>query len=63
MAGAHGLANDLNNVIEVAELLKDDPIEIILIGDGPEKNKLADKAKGLKNVIFKSPFIKLKSQK
>ena len=60
-AGAHGLANDLNNVIEAAEILRDAPIEIILIGDGPEKNKLVFKAKGLKkNVIFKSPISKSK---
>ncbi len=59
-AGAHGLANDLNNVIEAADLLRDEPIEIILIGDGPEKNKLLDKAKGFKNVIFKSPLSKTK---
>jgi len=59
-AGAHGLANDLNNVIEAAERIRDEPIEIILVGDGPEKNKLVDKAKGLKNVIFKSPLSKAK---
>ncbi len=59
-AGAHGLANDLNNVIEAAEILRDAPIEIVLIGDGPEKNKLVFKAKGLKNVIFKSPISKSK---
>ena len=57
-AGAHGLANDLNNVIEAAKLLVNDPVKIILIGDGPEKDKLMNKAKDIKNIIFQNPLAK-----
>ena len=57
-AGAHGFANDLGNVIEAAKLILDYPIEIILIGDGPEKKDLIFQAKDLDNVLFKNPISK-----
>ena len=57
-AGAHGVANDLGNVIEAAKSLLDYPIKIILIGDGPEKKDLIYKAKDLDNVLFKDPLPK-----
>lgn len=55
-AGAHGEANGLFNIINTAKYLKDDPVKIILIGDGPEKKRLQSSAKGLKNIIFKDPI-------
>ena len=57
-SGAHGLANDLENVVRAAYFLKDLPIEIILVGDGPEKNNLKNLASGLKNIIFQDPLPK-----
>ena len=36
-AGAHGKANDLENVINAAKILHNYPIKFLLIGDGPEK--------------------------
>ena len=57
-SGAHGAANDLKNVIRAAYYLKDLPIEIILVGDGPEKNNLKSLASGLENIVFKDPVPK-----
>ncbi|MCY6353885.1 glycosyltransferase family 4 protein [Clostridium sp. ZS2-4] len=54
-AGIHGLAQGLETVIEAAEILKDNKdIQIIFIGDGPEKSKLIQMTedKGLDNVTF-----------
>ena len=57
-AGAHGVANDLGNVIKAAKLIQDYPIKIILIGDGPEKKDLMNQAKDLGNVLFKDAISK-----
>lgn len=57
-AGAHGIANDLNNVIEAASSLQEYPIKFIFIGDGPEKEKLILKAKNLNNIFFREPISK-----
>lgn len=59
-AGAHGLANDLINVVKAAEILQNDNINFIFIGDGPEKNNLIKKSKNCKNIKFKKPFSKSK---
>ena len=43
-AGAHGLANDLDTVLKAGKILQNqglsDKIRILLIGEGPEKNRL-----------------------
>ncbi len=54
-AGAHGLSNDLNVVLESAENLKNVPnVTIVLIGDGKEKEKLRARASELqlKNLLL-----------
>jgi glycosyltransferase involved in cell wall biosynthesis len=54
-AGAHGLSNDLDVVLEAAERLKGNPkIAIVLLGDGKEKPALRASAAGrhLNNVTF-----------
>jgi len=53
-AGAHGLANSLSTLMGAACHLRAHPVTFVLIGDGPEKNLLVDKARnaGLNNVIF-----------
>ncbi len=38
--GAHGVANDLIQLVEAAEQLKNSPIRIVLIGDGMQKKML-----------------------
>ena len=52
--GVHGVANHLIQLIEVAELLKDTNIHIVLLGDGPQKMALKQEAqkRGLRNVEF-----------
>jgi glycosyltransferase involved in cell wall biosynthesis len=53
-AGAHGMSNDLNVILESASLLGDTNIQIILLGDGKEKPALIAQAKemNLTNVTF-----------
>lgn len=58
-AGAHGMANHLEQLIEVAEILRDIPeIFIACIGDGiclPQlKRKVSEK--GLRNICFYGPY-------
>ena len=64
-AGAHGVANGLDAVLDAAEELKTrrvDKIKIVLIGDGREKARLIESAKKrqLTNVIFHDPVNKEK---
>lgn len=63
--GTHGIANGLDAVINVAEVLKAkqaDEIKLVLIGDGKLKPDLqiAAKKKGLTNIIFLPPVDKQK---
>ncbi|WP_065410240.1 glycosyltransferase family 4 protein [Pseudobacillus wudalianchiensis] len=54
--GAHGLANNLDIILEAAEYLKtqDEDIQFLLVGDGPEKKRLMEwkEKKQLDNVSF-----------
>ena len=54
-AGAHGMSNDLDVVLDAAKILQDEEkIQIVLLGDGKEKANLQVRAEemGLRNVIF-----------
>jgi glycosyltransferase involved in cell wall biosynthesis len=53
-AGAHGMSNDLEVVIDAARLLHDAPVQVVLVGDGKEKPALVARAAGLglRNVTF-----------
>ncbi len=53
-AGAHGVANALEQLIDAADLLKAENISFVLLGDGPEKAALMKKTQTLKlpNVFF-----------
>lgn len=60
-AGAHGLSNDLQVILEAAALLQaENKIAFVLLGDGKEKPKLVKQAAemGLRNVHFLSPVPK-----
>jgi len=60
-SGAHGMANDLDAVLEAASLLSPHPrVRVILLGDGPEKPRLKGRAEqmGLSNVEFLDPVPK-----
>jgi glycosyltransferase involved in cell wall biosynthesis len=53
-AGAHGMSNDLDVLLDSASLLADTNIQIVLLGDGKEKLALQERAKemNLSNVTF-----------
>lgn len=62
-AGAHGPANGLELVLDAADRLRHearDDIRILLIGDGPSKERLQQQAQrlGLENVVFHDPVPK-----
>lgn len=52
-AGAHGIANALDSFVEAGELLRGKKIRLLLIGPGPERERLIRKAKDrkLENVV------------
>ena len=60
-AGAHGLANSLDMLLDAAALCRDAPVGFVLVGQGPHKDDLRDRARsmGLENVIFLDPVPKL----
>lgn len=53
-AGAHGLANALDTLLDAAHLLSEVPVRFVLVGSGPEKSRLKARvrAERLNNVIF-----------
>jgi glycosyltransferase involved in cell wall biosynthesis len=52
-AGSFGIANHLDQLLEVADSLKNhNDIAFVLIGDGPHKKNLIEKAKDNPNVYF-----------
>jgi glycosyltransferase involved in cell wall biosynthesis len=55
--GAHGLANALESVVAAGELLRGDPVSLLMVGEGPQKQKLqaACSQKDLSNVAFLPP--------
>ena len=59
-SGAHGKVNGLMNVINACKFLKNYPIEIHLVGDGPEKENLIKASLGIKNIKFFDPIPKIK---
>lgn len=61
-AGAHGLSNDLEVVLDAAIHLSDEPaIKIVLLGSGKEKPHLKEYAEQnhLENLVFLPPLSKL----
>ncbi len=60
-AGAHGMSNDLDVLLEAARMLRDVPnLAIVLLGDGKEKPGLQQRASELKlpNLYFLPPVPK-----
>jgi glycosyltransferase involved in cell wall biosynthesis len=53
-AGTHGIANALDTLLDAAALLRDHPVDVVLVGAGPEKTALVRRAAmlGLDNVHF-----------
>lgn len=60
-AGAHGISNDLDILLQAAALLRDrSDILIVLLGDGKEKPRLVEAARNLRldNICFLPPVSK-----
>ena len=59
-AGAHGLANALDALLDAATLLKRDAFDFVLVGDGAERERLARRVadEGLANVRLFEPIPK-----
>lgn len=53
-AGAHGIANSLDTLIDATELCQKDKVAFVLVGQGSEKEKLQINAqtRGLNNIVF-----------
>jgi len=53
-AGSHGLANALQYLIQAADLLREEPVAFLFIGNGPDKETLKNQAAimNLQNVFF-----------
>jgi len=63
-AGAHGIANGLNSVLEVCDILKKrnrEDIKFLLVGDGKLKQYLIEESlnRNLKNIVFHEPVSKV----
>lgn len=59
-AGAHGIANALDSMLDAAALMRHEPITWLLVGSGPEKQRLQQrvKAEKLDRVILLAPVPK-----
>jgi glycosyltransferase involved in cell wall biosynthesis len=57
-AGSHGVANALHHLIDAARLLVGQPVTLVLVGQGPEKDALQSRAQGVDNVVFLPPLPK-----
>jgi glycosyltransferase involved in cell wall biosynthesis len=62
-AGAHGIANALDTIVEAAKLIQErgiDKVHFLMVGEGPEKAGLKTKAKDwrLSNITFHEPIAK-----
>jgi len=61
-AGAHGMSNDLEVILEAADITrKDERVQYVFVGDGKEKQNLIEfaESKNLSNVLFLPPFPKI----
>lgn len=59
-AGSHGISDDLDTFLDAAGILAAQPVEFVLVGQGPDKARLQRKARsaGLFNVHFLDPVQK-----
>jgi glycosyltransferase involved in cell wall biosynthesis len=58
--GSLGIANALENLIDAAQILKNESVQFVILGDGPEKNKLIERThrNAVSNVKFLDPVPK-----
>ena len=59
-AGLHGIAQGLEQIVEAAYVLREEPVEFVLVGDGPEKQSLIrlKNERQVQNLTFKDPVLK-----
>jgi len=59
-AGLHGMAQGLDQIVEAAHVLRKEPVEFVLVGDGPEKQNLIrlKDERQIQNISFKDPVFK-----
>lgn len=59
-AGSHGLPNALDALLDAAALLRDEPLQLVMVGDGHEKARLQQRVadEGLANVTLLPPIPK-----
>lgn len=59
-AGSHGLPNALDTLLDAAALLRGEPLQIVMVGDGHEKERLAQRVQQerLTNVTMLPPIPK-----
>jgi len=57
--GTLGRANVLETLVDAARMLEPDEAQIVVVGHGPERDQLASRAAGLRNLIFVGPVPKL----
>ncbi|HZW21407.1 glycosyltransferase family 4 protein [Noviherbaspirillum sp.] len=59
-AGSHGLSDALDILVDTAAEVRDQPVAFLLVGQGPDKARLRERAMllGLKNVHFLDPVPK-----
>jgi glycosyltransferase involved in cell wall biosynthesis len=59
-AGSMGLPNALDTLLDAAKMLRDDPIAIVVVGDGHERERLVQRVKGetITNVTLLQPIPK-----
>ncbi|PWF48712.1 glycosyltransferase family 4 protein [Massilia glaciei] len=59
-AGTHGVANALDTLLDAARLMRGEPLAIVLVGGGPDKARLQQRARAeqLGNIHFFDPVPK-----
>jgi glycosyltransferase involved in cell wall biosynthesis len=57
--GTLGRANVLETLVDAARLLDPDEAQIVVVGHGPERDQLAARAAGVRNLAFVGPVPKL----
>ncbi len=59
-AGAHGVPNALDSLLDAAKCMSDDPVRFMLVGDGHERHRLMNRLidEGIDNVSMFPPVLK-----
>jgi glycosyltransferase involved in cell wall biosynthesis len=61
-AGTFGIANAIDVLVEAARLLRNEPVQFLLVGTGDQEQRLRKLAEGLPNIIFTGAVKKTQMQ-